>query len=64
MAPAPGLRHYNSGTLYYVGRTGCSWSSTITESGTYFLDFLYTGVSPNYNSLYRAYGRPLRCLQE
>ncbi|MDE5945134.1 MAG: hypothetical protein K2G93_06070 [Rikenella sp.] len=46
-----------------MGRNGYSWSSTVTGSNGYFLDFLYDWISPN-NLRYRAYGFPLRCLQE
>ena len=62
-APAPGFRDYGSGTLYYVGRNGYSWSSTVTDSHGYFLDFNYDWIYPNY-STHRAYGLQLRCLQE
>ncbi len=61
--PAPGYRASGSGMLWGVGYYGYSWSST--ESGTRApcLDFHCGGVYPQNNS-YRAYGFPLRCLQE
>ncbi|MDE5944287.1 MAG: hypothetical protein K2G93_01735 [Rikenella sp.] len=49
--------------MWYVGRDGYSWASTITGSYGYFLDFGYGGIGPN-NYNYRAYGFQLRCLQE
>ena len=62
-APAPGLRAYEYGTLWYVGGSGYSWSATVSGSNVRFLDFYCNGVSPQYGDG-RAYGLPLRCLQE
>ena len=68
-APAPGYRDsgYNKagGALWLVGYYGYSWSTSILSgsSSARFLYFGYDGVSPQGNS-YRAYGFPLRCLQE
>ena len=63
--PAPGYRHRDHGTLYAVGADGYSWSSTIpTGSGyAHYLSFSYSWLDPQ-SSNYRAYGFPLRCLQE
>ncbi|MDE5944222.1 MAG: hypothetical protein K2G93_01385 [Rikenella sp.] len=61
--PAPGLRGYNNGTLWGVGRTWYGWSSTVTGTLAHFLNFDYGGVHPNSHN-YRPYGFPLRCLQE
>ncbi|MDE6499142.1 MAG: hypothetical protein K2K83_00350 [Rikenella sp.] len=61
--PAPGFRHPYHGTLYRVGVNGFSWSSTVTGANAHFLNFYYDGVYPN-GSDNRAYGLPLRCLQE
>ena len=60
--PAPGLRS-NSGTLYRVGLDGYSWTSTVTDTDAYFLDFHYNEVYPN-STNNRGYGFQLRCLQE
>ncbi|MDE6499827.1 MAG: hypothetical protein K2K83_03875 [Rikenella sp.] len=49
--------------MYNVGRGGYSWSSTVTGSHGYFLDFYCDWINPN-NSNHRSYGFPLRCLQE
>ncbi|MDE5944391.1 MAG: hypothetical protein K2G93_02255 [Rikenella sp.] len=61
--PAPGYRRYSSGTLYAVGVSGFSWSSSASGSLGYYLDFNYGGINPNHLS-YRANGFQLRCLQE
>ncbi len=66
-APAPGFRDAMStrgfGGLRDVGSNGYSWSSTITGSDAHFLYFHCNGVNPQ-SSNARAYGFPLRCLQE
>ncbi|MDE5944099.1 MAG: hypothetical protein K2G93_00725 [Rikenella sp.] len=51
--------------MYYVGRGGYSWSSTILSenSSTHYIDFNASGIIPNYSS-YNADGLQLRCLQE
>ncbi|MDE5944587.1 MAG: hypothetical protein K2G93_03260 [Rikenella sp.] len=46
-----------------VGVNGYSWSSTVTGSGNYFLDFNYSGILPN-NGNHCTYGFQTRCLQE
>ena len=61
--PAPGCRRPYYGTLYHVGDSGYSWSSTVSGSNVRFLDFFPTWLLPQ-NSHSRAYGFPLRCLQE
>ncbi|MDE5944260.1 MAG: hypothetical protein K2G93_01585 [Rikenella sp.] len=48
--------------MYNVGRNGYSWSSTVTGSNGYFLDFNYDWINPNNNN-HRANGLQLRCLQ-
>ncbi len=66
-APAPGIRAalstHGYGGLRDVGSAGCIWSSTIMGNSAPCLDFHCGGVYPQNNS-YRAYGFPLRCLQE
>ncbi|MDE5944945.1 MAG: hypothetical protein K2G93_05090 [Rikenella sp.] len=49
--------------MYYVGRSGYSWSSTASDIMTYFLYFNYSVIYPNRND-HRSYGFQLRCLQE
>ncbi len=65
--PAPGWRdagnNHGFGTLYAVGNTGHSWSSSIAGSHAYYSLFLSEWFNPHY-SYYRAYGLQLRCLQE
>ena len=61
--PAPGYRHPSYGTLYSVGVYGFSWSSTASGSNAHNLGFSYGGVGPQSYSN-RAYGFPLRCIQE
>ena len=68
-APAPGFRDsgYNKGhgTLYAVGRYGYFWSSTIPSGSgnALYLHFYYEGIRQQSHCV-RAYGFPLRCLQE
>ncbi len=69
--PAPGFRDSGGrgsragGTLWLVGNAGYIWSSAIpTGSGNaHHLNLYYGGIYPQYYN-YRAYGFPLRCLQE
>ncbi|MDE6499414.1 MAG: hypothetical protein K2K83_01740 [Rikenella sp.] len=51
------------GTLWDVSNRGYGWASSVTDTYTHFLYFTYGGIDPNGDSG-RAYGRPLRCLQE
>ena len=64
LAPAPGYRHANYGTLYNVGNNGYSWASSVVASGSnaYFLNFNSGGLNPQ-NSNNRANGLQVRCLQ-
>ncbi len=62
-APAPGYRIVDSGELCRVGYSGFSWSSTVSGSNSYYLDFYPTRLVPQ-TSTHRAIGRQLRCLQE
>jgi hypothetical protein len=66
-APAPGFRDsgYNKGygVLWYIGYQGFCWSSTVSDSHVHFLDFNPGWLTPQ-NNYHRAYGFPLRCLQE
>ncbi len=65
--PAPGYRdagYYKGfGAVRNVGTHGYSWSSSIAGANAHNLGFSYSWLTPQ-NSNYRAYGFPLRCLQE
>ncbi len=63
IAPAPGYRHRDHGTLFYVGDYGFSWSSTEAGTNAHGLYFNYARIVPQ-DLYYRGYGFPLRCLQE
>ena len=67
ISPAPGFRDsgYNKGygVLWYIGYQGFCWSSTVSDSHVHFLDFNPGWLTPQ-NNYHRAYGFPLRCLQE
>ena len=64
---APGFRDAESnrgaGALHSVGINGFSWSSTASGGNAHDLNFSPTWLTPQ-NSHYRAFGLPLRCLQE
>ena len=66
-APAPGYRdagYYKGfGALRDVGSSGYSWSSSLTGTYARNLVFYPGGLYPQ-DGLSRAYGLPLRCLQE
>lgn len=67
--PAAGYLKYGSGVLGYAGYYGCYWSCLPFEGNfkyAYSLYFRYDGdVSPSDSYFcYRAYGYPVRCLQE
>ncbi len=65
----PGFRDAGNnngyGTLLCVGHYGFSWSSAIPtgSGGAHSLNFNFGGIGPQ-GSYGRAYGFPLRCLQE
>ena len=65
--PASGCRSSSSGTLGTVGSLGYYWSCSPYPSFSYNACLLYLyyigNVYPSYNNL-RAYGYPVRCLQE
>ncbi len=72
IAPAPGFRDSGyrnatggSGKLYNVGGAGYIWSSTIPagSGNAHNLDFGPTWLKPQSHNN-RAFGFPLRCLQE
>ena len=64
--PASGCRASDSGGLVNVGSGGYAWSSSPhLASGVRgsLLDFYSSGVYPE-GSYYRAFGFPVRCVQE
>ena len=65
--PAPGFRDAGNnkgyGTLYSVGSNGYGWTSTIVSTSAHFLNFSNIWLRPEDHGN-RAYGLPLRCLQE
>ncbi len=61
--PAPGARHYSTGVLGGVGNSGRSWSSTVIDYRSYFLDFYSTLIYPGFPT-YRTQGLHVRCLRE
>ena len=67
--PAPGFRDSGGrgsragGTLWLVGVGGCNWMSSIITTDGFYLYF-DPGVIARNGSSHRAYGFPLRCLQE
>ncbi len=67
LPPAPGFRDAGNnsgyGALREVGHYGYSWSLSTTGANASYLVFHTGGVYPQY-STHRAYGFPLRCLQE
>lgn len=65
--PASGCRYYSSGTLVYVGSSGYCGSCSPNPSNGYLAYYLYFGCNGDVRpSKYdnRAYGYPVRCLQE
>jgi hypothetical protein len=60
--PASGWRDTISGALTYTGSSGYAWSCAITGAYGYNLGFNITVAHPAYGS-YRAYGFPVRCVQ-
>ena len=62
--PACGMRLYDTGKLGRVGQYGYYWSSTVDNTiFIYGLGFSQAGVGLNL-AHYRAYGFPVRCVQE
>ena len=59
--PAPGFRHYSSGSLINVGLTGDYWSSTFSTTNTNDLWF-YTGQT--IGDIARGYGCSVRCIKD
>ncbi len=65
--PASGCLSYADGALLSVGNIGFYWSVTPTPSishDAYYLGFSYFGDVYTSGSIFRAYGRSVRCLQE
>lgn len=62
--PASGYLHPFSGMLYRVGNYGYVWSLSATGGGACSLYFNAAGVLDLRAGSYRAYGFPVRCIQE
>ncbi|MBO5708449.1 MAG: hypothetical protein J6S01_03845, partial [Bacteroidales bacterium] len=62
--PASGYRFSDDGALSNVGRWGYYWSVAPYSSNADTLGFNYYGDVAPTDSNYRAYGFPVRCLQE
>ncbi|WP_462377058.1 fimbrial protein [Rikenella microfusus] len=65
--PAPGYRDFGrtgcEGEARYVGYRGYSWSSSVSGSNGFCLDFSTTYLHPS-DANYRGHGFQVRCLQE
>ena len=61
--PASGFRHYGNGMLSAVGNNEYIWSSTIASTDIYHFYFSDSRIILQNNN-HRAYGVPVRCLQE
>ena len=61
--PATGYYYYNKETLTNVGNSGCYWSGTPNETQSMYWTFTMNTSSPNF-IYYRAFGFPVRCIQE
>ena len=61
--PATGHRYRVSGALTNVGSIGCYWSSSVSGTNAIRLRFNMSVVNLN-SPYYRAYGYPVRCVQE
>ena len=58
--PAPGFRHYSSGSLINVGLTGDYWGSTVSGTNTNDL-FFYAGHT--IGTIARGHGCSVRCIR-
>jgi len=61
--PAAGYRHCNSSALISVGTYGNYWSNRVNGTTAFYLDFYSETVYPGF-SMFRGYGRSLRCVSE
>ena len=59
--PAPGFRHYSSGSLINVGATGDYWGSKVSGTNTEDLWF-FTGQTMG--TISRGYGCSVRCIRD
>lgn len=59
--PAPGFRHYSSGSFTNVGVTGDYWASTVSGTNTNDLYF-FTGHT--IGNIARGYGCSVRCIRD
>ena len=63
LLPAAGNRNYNNGSLNNVGTNGNYWSSTVSGTNSYNLNFNSGSINPSNNNN-RANGFSVRCLTE
>ena len=61
--PASGFRHYNGGVLHIVGSGGYCWSASGNNVNSMSLVYRTNNVHPSL-IYHRAYGFPVRCVQE
>jgi uncharacterized protein (TIGR02145 family) len=61
--PAGGYRSYGNGILYYQGSNGYYWSTGVSGTNAYYLNFHSGNVYPA-GSGYRAFGLSLRCIKK
>ena len=62
--PASGFRYSGDDSLCYVGYYGYYWSASPDGNRAYYLYFCYYGYVYPSNSIDRALGQSVRCLQE
>ncbi|WP_236709664.1 fibrobacter succinogenes major paralogous domain-containing protein, partial [Elizabethkingia ursingii] len=62
MLPLAGYRYYADGTLLNRGSNGVYWSSSVSTSLAYYLDFISSSVYVNSSA--RTYGFSVRCVAE
>ena len=60
--PAAGGRNYNDGSEDVRGTFGCYWSSSVSGTIAYYVDFNSATVNTGNNG--RAYGRSVRCVRK
>ena len=60
--PVAGSRIYFDGSLSFVGSYGYYWSSSVNGSESHHLDFNWSFA--RMNSVFRAYGKSVRCIKD
>ena len=61
--PAGGFRDRTTAMLNTMGSYGHCWSAAASNFNAIYLHFTITSITPS-NAYYRAYGFPIRCVQE